>query len=520
MTTSAAADAHLGIDLGTSSVKVVLLSRQGAELSQADASYVVHHPQPGWAESAPLDWWRATASALRAATAKAPQARPVSIGLSGQMHGVVATRSDGTPVRDGILWADSRAREQLETYRCLPPDARHRLANPPSPGMAGPILGWLVRHERAITAEMRWALQPKDWLRLQLTGEVHTDPSDASATLMYDALGDAWAADVVEALGVDTEVLPPVLPSSASCGGFLSRTAADVLGLEADIPVAAGGDTAAAALGSGLVLPGTAQLTIGTGVQLVTPSNQPPVETADPVTHYYRAATDTGHYRMAAVLNGGLALRWVCDTLDATWAELYAVAEQPPSADAPLFLPHLNGERTPYMDTSMRGAWTSLSPRHRRTDLLRSALEGVAFAAAEALTHSCRTLRRWTTSVSPAAVRRPRPGARCSPTCSTSSSGPSRCPGPQDVRRSWELVRPVCWTSRRSWTWVRRQSPRSSAPTPQRHPGTATGEPGSETRSSTFGQPVRRRASSRCDDVVTSSISASAPQAHGAPPHK
>lgn len=386
MTTSAAADAHLGIDLGTSSVKVVLLSRQGAELSQADASYVVHHPQPGWAESAPLDWWRATASALRAATAKAPQARPVSIGLSGQMHGVVATRSDGTPVRDGILWADSRAREQLETYRCLPPDARHRLANPPSPGMAGPILGWLVRHERAVTAEMRWALQPKDWLRLQLTGEVHTDPSDASATLMYDALGDAWAADVVEALGVDTEVLPPVLPSSASCGGFLSRTAADVLGLEADIPVAAGaGDTAAAALGSGLVLPGTAQLTIGTGVQLVTPSNQPPVETADPVTHYYRAATDTGHYRMAAVLNGGLALRWVCDTLDATWAELYAVAEQPPSADAPLFLPHLNGERTPYMDTSMRGAWTSLSPRHRRTDLLRSALEGVAFAAAEAL---------------------------------------------------------------------------------------------------------------------------------------
>jgi sugar (pentulose or hexulose) kinase len=109
------------------------------------------------------------------------------------------------------------------------------------------------------------------------------------------------------------------------------------------------------------------------------------VETSDPVTHYYRAATDTGYYRMAAVLNGGLALGWVCETLNASWAELYSVAEQAPNPDAPLFLPHLNGERTPYMDVSMRGAWTGLTPQHTRIDLLRSALEGVAFATAEAL---------------------------------------------------------------------------------------------------------------------------------------
>ncbi len=386
MTASSATDALLGIDLGTSSVKVVLLDQQGSLIAQAEAEYGVSRPLPGWAESAPHDWWNATVTAVRTVVAAAPQARPAGIGLSGQMHGVVPTRADGSPVRNAILWADARAHDELDIYRQLPSPTRRRLANPLSPGMAGPILAWLVRHERESAEAMRWALQPKDWLRLQLTGEVHTDPSDASATLLYDALADTWDADVVEALGINPEVLPKVLPSSGSRAGALTVAAAGVLGIPAGVPVAVGaGDTAAAGLGSGLVAPGTAQLAIGTGAQIVTPSEQPVVGTADPVTHFYRAATDRGHYRMAAVLSGGLALRWVCDTLNASWAELYASAERSPRDDDPLFLPHLSGERTPYLDVSMRGAWTGLGAQHTRTDLLRSALEGVAFAAAEAL---------------------------------------------------------------------------------------------------------------------------------------
>src|SRR4051794_5267405 len=203
MTARTVEDAHLGIDLGTSSVKVLLVSQQGEQLAQADAQYGVHHPMPGWSESVPMDWWNATATAVRKAMAEVPQVRPVSIGLSGQMHGVVPTREDGSPARNAILWADSRALAELDAYRRLPPNSRRRLANPLSPGMAGPILAWLVRHEGQSAAAMRWALQPKDWLRLQLTGEVHTEPSDASATLMYDLLGDTWAADVVDDLGVD-----------------------------------------------------------------------------------------------------------------------------------------------------------------------------------------------------------------------------------------------------------------------------------------------------------------------------
>jgi xylulokinase len=386
MTARTAVAAHLGIDLGTSSVKVVVVGEHGEQLAQADAAYAVHHPVPGWSESVPLDWWNATATAVHEVVAKVPNVRPASIGLSGQMHGVVPTRRDGNPARNGILWADSRAQAQLDVYRNLPVRTRRRLANPISAGMAGPILGWLVRHERDVMDATRWALQPKDWLRLQLTGEVHTEPSDASATLMYDVLSDTWAVDVVEALDVDPGILPVPLPSAGSAAGRLTLEAAEHLGLPAGTPVAAGAaDTAAAALGSGLVAPGTAQLTIGTGVQIVTPADRPPTGTADPVTHYYRAATDAGHYEMAAVLNGGLALRWVCDVLGASWAELYTAAAQPPRADGPLFLPHLGGERTPYMDASMRGAWTGLAPQHTRRDLLRAALEGVALATGEAL---------------------------------------------------------------------------------------------------------------------------------------
>jgi xylulokinase len=151
--------------------------------------------------------------------------------------------------------------------------------------------------------------------------------------------------------------------------------------------VAAGAaDTAAAALGSGLTEPGIVQLTIGTGAQLVKPvASLPDPLTATPVTHLYRAATDTGWYTMGAVLNGGLALGWVCRALDASWQQLYASAAMAPRADDPFFLPHLHGERTPYLDPALRGAWTGLGPRHDRRHLLRAALEGVAFAVGDAL---------------------------------------------------------------------------------------------------------------------------------------
>ncbi|MCW2640015.1 MAG: xylB [Dactylosporangium sp.] len=380
----------LGIDLGTSSVKVVLTDPTGSVLTQADADYPVDRPHPGWAESDPEAWWAAVRDTVRRVLAQLPGAAPAGIGLSGQMHGVVLCSAEGRPVRPAVLWADARAEDELTVYRSLSPEVLARLANPISPGMAGPALGWLHRHEPATVASARYALQPKDWIRARLTGRFAAEPSDASATLLYDVLTQGWDETVVAALGIRRDLLPALLPFSGACAGHLRTEVATELGLPPKIPVAAGaGDTAAAALGSGLFEPGTVQLTIGTGIQIVTPVGPPTADAVhgphQPVTHLYRSATRDGWYAMAAGLTGGQTLDWVRRMLGVEWSELYAAAGRDARPDDPVFLPHLVGERTPYMDTRLRGSWTGLNARHDRAALLYSALEGVAFATADAL---------------------------------------------------------------------------------------------------------------------------------------
>ncbi|GIF23097.1 xylulokinase [Actinoplanes tereljensis] len=376
----------LGIDLGTSSVKAVVARLDGTVVAQARADYPVSSPRLGWSETPAGDWLDAAAGAVRAAVAEAGS-QPLAIGLSGQMHGVVLADENGRAIRPAMLWSDSRAIDQIQEYDRLPDPLLARLANPRSPGMAGPLLAWLAIHEAVTYRAARWALQPKDWLRAQLTGRFVTEPSDASATLLYDIAGDTWSTELLGALGLDPAKLPPILDFSAAPAGLLTVDAAARLGLRPGVPVAAGAaDTAAAALGSRLTEPGTIQLTIGTGAQLVMPvAERPDPLPAHPVTHLYRSATDTGWYRMGAVLNGGLTLDWVCKTLGAGWPELYAAAAVAPQADDPYFLPHVNGERTPYLDPALRGAWTGLGPRHDRGHLLRAALEGVAFGIRDAL---------------------------------------------------------------------------------------------------------------------------------------
>ena len=360
----------LGIDLGTSSVKVVVLDG-GRVLAQAGATYDVVRPRPGWAETDPRDWGRATTDAL----AQVPTGDVRAIGLSGQMHGVVLASDDGTPTRPAVIWADSRAEPQLARYRDLPDGVRARLANPLSPGMAGPILAWLHENEPDAVARAHAVLQPKDWLRARLTGTTAAEPSDASATLLYDVLAQDWDDEVVEALGIRRDLLPVILPTSATTAGETR---------EGTRVVAGAADTAAAALGAGLTAEGDVQLTIGTGVQLVTPVPAPTAGVADPRTHLYRAATDDGWYAMAAGLSGGQTLDWVRRILGLDWPALYATAARGPRPGDPVFLPHLVGERTPYLDTRMRGAWAGLDARHDRDALAWSALEGVAFAVADA----------------------------------------------------------------------------------------------------------------------------------------
>jgi xylulokinase len=374
----------LGLDLGTSSAKAVVLDTGGQVLAQASAGYVVTSAAAGHAESEPAHWWSALTACAREAV-QAAGARPAAIGLSGQMHGLVLTASGGQALRPALLWADSRATGSLRAYRRLGPRALARLANPLAPGMAGPLLLWLAEHEPRAYRDARWALQPKDWIRARLTGEVHAEPSDASATLLYDVLGDRWDLEVAGALGLDPGLLAPLLPSSGALAGRLAGSAAAELGLPAGLPVAAGaGDTAAAALGSGIAGSSDIQLTVGTGAQVIR-SRATPVSRAEAGINLYRSATPRGWYHMGASISGGLSLNWVRETMNATWAELYASAGQPGQPHDPVFVPHLAGERTPYGDPALRGSWTGLSLAADRTSLLRCALEGTAFSIRDAL---------------------------------------------------------------------------------------------------------------------------------------
>jgi xylulokinase len=378
--------AVLGIDLGTSQLKAQLSSRNGEVLGQGIAGYSVRAPRPGWAEIDPDEWWRAAAVAVSAALDQADRDSAAleiaGLGIVGQMHGAVLTGRDGVALRPAILWLDRRSSAEAEEYKRMPEPLRSALGNPPSPGMAGPTLLWLSRHEPDVYRQARWLLQPKDWLRLRLTGEAAADPTDASGTLLYDLERRRWATEVVDALGLRGDLLPPLRPPEA-IAGKLQPDAAARLGLPAGLPVATGAaDTAASVLAAALPGPGWCLLTLGTGGQWVVPVPDPDSAAGrlDPrgQTNLF-AAADGGRYRLAAAQNVGIALDWANSILQTSWAELYATADAPWQPGTPRFLPYLAGERWDHATTGPTGAWEGLSLAHQREDLLRAALEGVAF---------------------------------------------------------------------------------------------------------------------------------------------
>jgi xylulokinase len=369
-------EAVLGIDLGTSGVKALLAGADGAVLGRGTARYPVRVPAPGRAESAPEDWWLATRAAIREALTEANGVAVTALAVAGQMHGVVLVDGRGAALRPAILWLDQRAAAEAATYAELPREYTAVLGNRPSPGMAGPLLCWLMTHEPYTVRAAWWALQPKDWLRLRLTGQAATDPTDASGTLLFDLAGNAWAGPLIEKLGVPREKLPPVRDAADVAGPLLPGPAA-ALGLRPGIPVAVGAaDTAAALYATGLRAD-EAMLNLGSGGQWVVLEDRfRPTGTKGPTgtTNLY-GAVGGGYYRLAPVQNVGVTLDWVRNLLGATWEELYDTAYRPRRPDAPRFDPYLSPER---WNPAATGAWTGLTLGHEREDLMRSALDGVA----------------------------------------------------------------------------------------------------------------------------------------------
>lgn len=383
--------ALLGIDLGTSSLKAVILEPGGEILAHAACEYAVETPRPGWAEQDPQAWHQAAARATRQAleTARLSPADVAAIGLSGQMHGLVALDRQGRPLRPAIIWADQRSQAQVE--RLQAEIGLERLgcwtANPLATGFMLPSWMWLREHESHIACQTACLLLPKDYLRYRLTGELGSEPSDASSTLLFNPAQRGWSAPLLEALHIDPGLLPP-LGESAQPAGELLPQAADEIGLKPGTPVVFGGsDQACQAIGHGVIDPGVVSCTIGTGGQLLAPTLEPRYDPQLRLHLFCHACPDRWHLE-AAILSAGLSLKWLREAI-LEGPEYGALADQaaqaPPGAEGLFFLPYLLGERTPHMDPRARGAFIGLTLRHQRAHLVRALMEGVVFALRQGL---------------------------------------------------------------------------------------------------------------------------------------
>jgi xylulokinase len=368
--------ALVGIDVGTTGVKAIAISPDGEVLAQIEHGYPLSTPRPGWSEQEPADWWEASAAALAEISAGLEVA---GVGLSGQMHGLVALDEGGNVIRPAMLWNDQRTgaecaeiEERVGLERLIELTGNRALT-----GFTAPKLLWLRRNEPDAFARIRHVLLPKDYVRLRLTGEHATDVADASGTLLLDVAARRWSDTVLAALELPRAWLPRLLESPDESG----RTAGG-------IPVAAGaGDQPAAALGVGIDGPGRLSVVLGTsGVVLAAL----PAYRADPEArvHAFCHAVPGGWQAMGVMLSAAGSLQWFHDALapDVEFTALVdAAARWAPGTNGLVFLPYLAGERTPHADPAARGAFVGLELRHDRGALVRAVLEGVAFGLRDSL---------------------------------------------------------------------------------------------------------------------------------------
>lgn len=395
--------ALLGIDLGTTGVKAALFAADnGRALADAFFEYPLYHPQPGWAEQNPSDWWDATVSAISSCLTKGAQhgVQPADvrgIGFSGQMHGVVLLDSEQKVLRPCIIWADQRSDAQCRwmTEKVGASKLIEYVSNPALTGFSAPKLLWIRDNEPEIFARARVMLLPKDYIRYRLTGVIAMEISDAAGTCLLDVKHGAWSQEVLKAIELDPSLLPPVVPADAVVGTTTEELAA-LTGLPVGTPVAGGGaDNACGAVGNGIVEPGLALVSVGTSGIVLAYANSPQVDTSGPIprVHTFNHAAPNAWYLMGVTQGAGLSLHWVRDNIGLPevamerWAGVDAyellskeAASVPPGSDGLVFLPYLQGERTPHLDAYARGGWIGLTASHNRRHLIRSVLEGVAFS--------------------------------------------------------------------------------------------------------------------------------------------
>lgn len=376
----------IGIDIGTSAVKVVVSDDADAILAEREAQLAISRPDPGASEQDPDAWWQAVTQVLDGLAAERPElmAATRAIGLSGQMHGAVLLDRDLRPLRPAMLWNDGRSAPQAKALRQTHPELAQVVGVPAMPGFTGPKIPWLAAHEPGLVERIQVVMLPKDYVRLKLTGEVATDMSDAAGTWWLDEARRAWSAEAAAATGLPFAALPPLLESPQPAG-FVSASLADRWGLPRGVVVAAGaGDAAAGAVGIGALADGDAFLSLGTSAQLFVSTASYRPAPAQPVHAFCHAAPGLW-FQMGAMLNGASCLAFAAGLVGAPIETLLGEVEAGYRGPSGLvFLPYLTGERTPHDDADARGVFLGLTPSTTRADLVQAVLEGVAFSFADA----------------------------------------------------------------------------------------------------------------------------------------
>ncbi|MCC6799415.1 MAG: xylulokinase [Anaerolineae bacterium] len=374
----------LGLDVSTTGSKALLIDETGAVVASHTTPHDSSQPHPLWSEQSPAGWWSGMAASIRAVLAKVGDPGAIqAIGLTGQMHGLVCLDASGNVLRPAILWNDQRTQAECDEITATIGARRliELTGNRALTGFTAPKILWVRAHEPEVYARIAHILLPKDYIRFKLTGEYATDRAGASGTLLLNVARRDWSREVVDALDIPAEWLPPT-HEGPQVTGEVSAAAAQETGLRAGIPVVGGGgDQSAQATGVGAVRPGIVALTVGTSGVVFAPLASYAYEPEGRLHAFCHAVPGQWHF-MGVMLSAAGSLQWYRDTLrpGEDFGPLTGeAADIPPGAEGLIFLPYLTGERTPHPDPLARGAFVGLTSRHTRPHLTRAVLEGVAF---------------------------------------------------------------------------------------------------------------------------------------------
>jgi xylulokinase len=380
----------IGIDLGTSAVKVLLVDRDGEVAGEVSRSYPLFHAFSGWSEQRADDWVNGTVEALHELTSTAGIDPSVieGISFSGQMHGLVLLDGEGNPIRNAILWNDTRTTGQCrEIERTLGEKLLSITRNPALEGFTLPKILWVRENEPEVFAKAKLFLLPKDYLRYRLTGELHMDYSDAAGTLLLDVAGKSWSDEVLEAFGIPASFCPPLIESHGLVGTLLPQFA-ESTGLPITTKVFAGGaDNACGAIGSGILSEGLTLCSIGTSGVILSYENDKTKDFAGKV-HFFNHGKEDSFYVMGVTLAAGYSLSWFKKTFapDESFDQLLqGVGAVKPGAGGLVFTPYLVGERTPHADSLIRASFIGVDGSHERIHFARAVMEGITFSLNESV---------------------------------------------------------------------------------------------------------------------------------------